>query len=246
MRTLFIILAATLPAFGADDLDIGNSRLAKHTLLPIVGYQYLNGEQRGIDWDLSFRTDQGFGYADSTFYYDGSFRGSEDLEPPTLGLLYRYRYDDKILFQGSAVVVQDRARFTYPLILEFFGFTQRDQIVIERSNTTWLNVGGGYEFKTPLSWITGLAQLDLGYAFREVKRDRAVSERQGSSLKVKILEDENMFTVRGGVDLTLWKNNNLLLQGGLSYAQFFPMESEADPFGGFGWRFSVFPVWSGE
>lgn len=246
MRTFFIILLSTLPAFGADDLDIGNPRLAKHTLLPIVGYQYLNGQQRGVDWDMTFRTYQQDGFADSTFYYNGKFRGEDDLEPPVLGLLYRYRFDEMIVLQASAVVIQDRARFVYPLTLDFFGFTRRDEIVVERGNTSWLNIGAAYDFKTPLTWITGLAQVDVGFATRNIQRHNAIAEGQGADIKVTILEDENMFTVRGGLDFTLWKNDNLILQGGLNYSQFFPIETEVDPFGGLGWRFSVFPVWSGE
>ncbi len=244
MRTLIIILAVTLPAFGADNIDIGSSRQARHTLLPIVGYQYLNREQRGLDWSYNFQVGEEFGYTDSTLFFSDSYRAEDDFKPPVLGLLYRYRLNEQIALQASAAIIQDRANFTYPMIYEFFGFTVRNQISIERKNTNWLNGGVAYEFTTPLSWLSGLAQIDLGYAFRSIKREKSNFDYEGSTLKTTWIEDDKLFTIRGGVDMALWNSENLLLQGGISYAQFFPMESKADPYGGFGWRFSVFPVWS--
>jgi len=225
----------------ADDFEIGSSRSARHTILPIVGYQYQNGVQTGLDWDVTFQTTGEFGFEDSTFHHSGSFRNTDDLEPPILGLLYRYRLNEKMLLQGSAIVIQDRSRREYPVTFEFFGFTQRHQFSIERRNSNWLNAGGAYEFDTPLNWLSGIAQLDLGMAFREIRRE---STMMVDAYELKLVEDEKLFTVRGGVDMTLWKDDNLIMQFGFNYAQFIPMETDADPYGGLGWRFSVFPVWS--
>lgn len=247
MRTFIILLAAAIPAFAANNPDLGNSKQARHTLLPIVGYQYLNGEQRGIDWNLDFHTGENSGFPDSVFHYSGSYRDEDDFSPPALGLLYRFRYNERLLFQASGVVLQDRKNFSYPMFYQFFGFTARTRIEVERRNTSWLNCGAAYEFNTPLKWLTGLAQIDLGYAFRDIIRQRNDLENDNSSsFNVKIVEDDKMFSLRGGVDMTIWRQENLILQLGVSYAQFFPIENDVDSFGGFGWRFSVFPVWSGK
>jgi hypothetical protein len=242
LRTLLALLLLTLPALAADTEDFGNAREAKHTILPIVGYQFANDEDRGIDWERIFLG--GSGFPDTVVVFSGSAQAKLSTKSPVLGALYRYRMNDRFQIEGSMTVIQDRTSFVYPVHTEFYGFLIRSSIKITRQNTAQVAGGACYTFDTPYPWLTGLAQFGAGYAWRDIEYSWGQGEATGIIATIDPLDASKMMTVRGGVDFSIWSDQSLLLQGGMNYTQFIPMDTDAKPFGGIGWRFSVFPLWS--
>lgn len=243
LRVLLVLLAAAAPALATEGELMPGARNAQHVILPFVGYQYLNGEQRGVDWRFDYVTG-GYGLPDSILHFEASPRAERDIKTPVLGLMYRYRFHGDFQVEAAASLLQDRALFTYPVVTDYFGYQFSDSIKVQRRNTTTLTAAACYAFRTPYSWLSGALNFGGGRAWRSIEASWDDGGYSDAYRSFTLLDADQMWVLKGGVDLSFWSGDNLLLQGGLSYTNYFPVDSKLDPFGGIGWRFSVFPIWS--
>ena len=223
-----LILPGWARAEGAKD--------ARHLLLPFIGYQFMNGEQVGAGYNYTQRDPYN---PDTLLVYSGSYAGERSVKSPVFGLLYRYRFNDQIHFEGSLAIVNDGKTLKYPVAIQYYNFNvTRSEVTVQRRNTAMASAGASYDLPIPKEWLGATVRAGVGYAWRKIKVK--------SSLPNAILnatDAERMLTARAGIDVTFWSQSFLVLQGGVSYTRFMPTNG-VDPFGGTGWQFSVFPVWS--
>jgi len=243
LRIALALLLAVAPAFAQDGEIVSSSRNAKHLITPFVGYQALNGEERGLSYAVDINDPS---FPDTTFHFAGSFKGERNANPPVLGIAYRYLATPKMQVEGTFSFLQDKTDFEYPVVLDFYGFRQQRNIAVHRTNMTALNLDGLYfhSFQEPFSWLGGAARLGVGYAWRDITTSWVFNAVSGVNSAIDVKDADQLFSVRAGCDLFFYKTDNLVFQGGMSYAQYFPMGSDLSSFGGFGWRVSVFPIWS--
>jgi hypothetical protein len=242
LRFLIALLLAATPALASDNDTIPGAREARHLIIPFIGYQVLNGEQRGVDYMLAFVLPS----PDTTLNYNGSSRGQNDIKAPVLGLAYRYMLNQRWHLEGTISFIEDHTERTYPVILEVYGYLQNRNIRVQQGNTTALTADVCYVFDTPYKSITAAGRIGAGWAWRSVTAlwEQPLTGVTGVKQSLKAFDPERLWSVRAGVDLVLWSETNLLIQGGVSYTQFIPINSDAKSFGGVGWRFSFFPIWS--
>ncbi len=241
--TRLLLLSVALPALALEADTVSGARDATQLLVPFVGYQFLNSEQRGVDYGLVINDPN---FPDTTFRFSGSFRETRSFKAPALGLAYRYRIAPRMYVEGMFSVLQDRASFKTPLLLNFYAILRNTPITEERSNTTTLGADFLYGFDTPYPWLTGNVRAGFGWAWRTVKVDWLWQNQYNDFVKssVTTIDADQMWSARIGVDGTLWKVNNLLVQGGITFTEYFPVGKSAGSFGGIGWRVGFFPMWS--
>jgi hypothetical protein len=224
-----LILPGWLRAEGAKD--------ARHLLLPYIGYQFMNGEQVGASFYYSTRDSYN---PDTLLVYSGSYAGERSVKSPVFGLLYRYRFNDRIHFEGSLATANDGKTLKYPVAIQYYNFNVISwELTVQRRNTVMASAGASYDLPIPKEWLGATLRAGVGYAWRKVKVKSSLPDAT-----LNFSDAERMLTAKAGIDVTFWSQSFLVLQGGVSYTRFMPTKSGVDPFGGIGWQFSVFPVWS--
>jgi len=212
-------------------------------IVPFVGYQFISGDVTGVDYSVQVNDPS---FPDQMFTFDSSFKRERDYKSPVVGFSYRYRLNDAFRIDGLAAILQDQFTVKYPAIFQVYQFTQSVPMTVVRTNTMLVGADLSYEFDTPLQWLTGAIRGGLGYGFRETHFDWPWLQRSGdyADAKIKIFDATRLMTARFGADGLVWKSDNLLLQAGISYTRFFPLNGDGKSFGGIGWRVGVFPIWS--
>ncbi len=234
---LIILLLAQFAI--AADADIPGSNGARHMILPYVGYQTLDGEEIGYDYSYQ--------------YYDDIFNGfhnvdtSGTLERNTnaavLGLLYRYTPSSLYYGEFSLYTIHDGKNLDHNIryILDYGGFnyTQRTTVEVTRSHTKVAEMNFALTPPTSLNWLTIAIRIGGGYAWREIKHTSKFENEV-----VSIPDSDAMYVIKGGLNLTVWSKKNFIIEGSMFYSNFFDVDGNNDPFGGLGWRVSLFPIWS--
>jgi hypothetical protein len=239
MKQARAVLLTALLLCSAGTVYGGGAREAKHLILPVLGYQSLNGEQIGVDYTAWIYLQ----LFDSTIVVNSSRRSERDARAPMFGLLYRYSPNRQYFGEVTIGVIHDKTTFGYKVEIPVYNFTSVVNTSVSRSNTTILNLDGGYRFQLPVKWVEPAARLGVGYAWRSVKFISPDDPSNTFQITSRIHDAANMLAARAGLDVTLWKESALVATGSLYYQQFYPSGVNTDPFGGFGWRMSFFPVW---
>ncbi len=233
---LFIILAVTVtsatPSF-AEDKESPSMRNSRHVIMPFVGYQMMNGEQVGYDYESYLI------FPDTTI--SESRRVDRDSQYPVVGAAYRYNFKPPFFAELSLGVILNGETITHAGSYTIWTFPVRFNIATSRSNTYIAAISGAGSFNLPVKWLTADVHAGVGYAWRDINVNPSLEFMKPD---IKIVDTEQMLQVNGGFSLNLWRNDLISLKGGLHYTQYLPLDSDIDPFGGIGWQFSLFPVWS--
>ena len=208
---------------------------SKHIILPFLGYQTLDGEKIGYNYSVlsyDFFTDT---------LVTVELEGSEvrNVTVPVLGLAYRYIPSNLFYTEFSLAAIHDGENIKYLVRYDQSGFTTRSTISVTRRNTIVAGLDLVLTPKLVSDWLKTNFRVGGGYAWRKItSRPSRVTET------ISITDAEDMFVIRGGIDLALWRNNNFLIESAFFYSSYIPTDGDNDTFGGFGWKVSVFPAWS--
>jgi len=254
-RFFFVIIIAVLtiglglsPAQAAKKKkDIMQTRRARHIILPLIGYQGMNGEKIDFSYNCVIHVD--WAGLDSTFLSDSTISRERSVEAPMFGLIYRYRPSYDLNCDLTLAVIHDGQSWSHNVIMDVYGNSQILPISISRGNTVFGSVEIGYNLPIPIRWFGLSVNGGLGYAYREIKVHNpwvTFSTQSGTvNLNTENNDAESMLMLRFGGELVLWKQNQMVILGSLYYSQFIPTNDDTDPFGGIGWKMSFFPIWSG-
>jgi len=254
-RFFFVIIIAVLtiglgssPAQTAKKKkDIMQTRRARHIILPLIGYQGMNGEK--IDFSYNCEVRVNWAGMDSTFLSDSTISRERTFEAPMFGLIYRYRPSYDLNCDLTLAVIHDGQSWNHTVIMDVYGNSQILPISISRGNTVFGNAEIGYNLPIPIRWFGLSVNAGLGYAYRKIKVQNQweyYSNRTGSlRLTTENSDAESMLMLRFGGELVLWRQNQMVILSSLFYSQFIPTNDDTDPFGGIGWKMCFFPIWSG-
>ncbi len=237
---LFVILALTLSfassAFAADD-ENPNMRQSRHVIMPFIGYQVLNGEQVGYEYESY--VPQYLFFSDTTI--SASRKIERDSHSPVIGAAYRYNFMPPFFAELSLGVMLNGETIVHAGSYEIWTYPVRFNIGSSRSNTYVAAVSGAGSFNLPLKWLTADVHGGVGYAWREIKVNPSLEFMKPD---IELYDTAQMLRVNGGFNLNLWRGDIIAITGGLQYTHFIPLDTGIDSFGGMGWQFSLFPVWS--
>ena len=237
-RTRAALLAALI-LLSAGAARGEGAREARHLILPILGYQSLNGEQTGLDYTARIYMQ----LFDSTIVVSSSTSGERDVRAPMFGLLYRYSPNQLLFGELTMGVIHDKTTFGYKVEIPIYNFTSVVNTSVSRSNTTIVNLDGGCRVRLPIKWVEPALRAGVGYAWRDVKFVAPDDPTNTFQITSHIHDAGSMLAARAGLDVTLWKESALVATGSLYYQQFYPSGENSNAFGGMGWRMSFFPVW---
>lgn len=242
MRAVPALLLIAALLFGASqtvaqdqDQDPPGVKGARHVVLPYVGYQMINGEQVGYNYsDLYYDFD-----TETVATKDLSERNEVDESIPELGLTYRFVVTNLISAELALSTLENKDVHEYPVSYDASYYTQRSKVSVSKGNTTKLTGGAIVNVPCPIQWLAPAVRVNFGYAWRDVK---ATSPRPNET--VGSIDASDFYVLQGGVDLSIWSDKNMLIEGSMFYTLFMPTDSDLDSFGGIGWGMRVFPVWS--
>jgi len=242
------ISLTTLPARAADD-DIRGARYAPHLILPLLGYQSIDNEMINLTYNVYFNIV--IENIDSyEMNYDSSKTTEHSANSPMLGFVYRFRPNHNLNVDATFAMLHDAASFNYIVYFPIFEYsTQTLEMRVKRSNTLLGVLDVGYNIPLPLKWLGVSVSGGAGYAYRKIESEEF--HQFGINGNITTIADvvntnkqnDGMLLYRGGLDLSFWKNNHLIVMGSVFYTQFQPSNSDIDPFGGIGWKLCLFPVW---
>lgn len=238
MKFLPIIILLLAPFTFAEEVDVPGSLGARHMILPFVGYQALDGEE--------------IGYQYSDKYYDPIFDTYNEIEitgtnerntnAAVLGLLYRYTPSTLFFGELSLYSIHDGKNLTHNIRYtrdEEIDYTYRTFVKVSRSHTRVAEFNLALTPPTTLKWLSAAIRIGGGYAWREI------TSTTGSQSETVIIPDsDSIYLVKGGINLTFWSKKNFIIEGSVFYTNFYDASGDNDPFGGLGWRISLFPIWS--
>ena len=96
--------------------------------------------------------------------------------------------------------------------------------------------------ETGLNFITSSLIIGGGYGKRDIKGEL---DRELTQVGVfKVTDSEELLMTRVGFEAALWNKDNFLMKGSLYYSHMSPLDDRNDAFGGIGWSFGFFPIWS--
>jgi len=241
--TAFLLLVSVESAI-AEDKNV-TSRRSRFLFLPFLGYQSMDGEQIGFNYD--FYQEINFGGLDTIATASGVENSERNVRAPIFGLMYRFRPNYQLNCDATLAIIHDGTSNKHRIDILLFGFTTPLDVSISRGNTVLGMLELGYNIPLPgsligfnMKWLGLSVSGGLGYAFRSVKVHNAYQ----NYLTIDHKNSERMLSMRFNGDLTLWRQDQLVIMGSLFYTQFIPSDSDIDPFGGIGWRIAVFPIWS--
>jgi len=228
-----------------DEIDDVGSRQSRHLIMPMMGYQALNSENMSFTYNAAFHLH--FSGIDTVFYTSGTYNRERNVNEPVFGLVYRFRPSYQFNLDLSLGVIHDGGSQIYEAIIDLWGYKTVEKLSISRSNTTFGTADIGYNLPIPIKFLGLSVSGGIGYAWREVKskNDRYEEDNLGTyTLTTSHLDAESIYLLRAGVDLSLWKSNQMVVMGSVFYTHFMPTDDAIDPFGGIGWKLMIFPIWS--
>lgn len=241
--TAFLFIVSAEPAI-AEDNNV-TSRRSRFLFLPLLGYQSLDGEQIGFNYN--YYEEINFGGMDTIATASGTENSERNVRAPMFGLMYRFRPNYQLNCDATLAIIHDGTSNKHRIDISFFGFTTPLEASISRGNTVFGMLELGYNIPLPASlmginmkWLGLSVSGGLGYALRSVK----VHNDYQDYLTIDHKNSESMLSMRFSGDLTLWRQDQLVIMGSLFYTRFIPSDGDIDPFGGVGWRMAVFPIWS--
>jgi len=219
----------------ADAGEFKDTRGAKHMIIPFIGYQTLDGEEVGYIYSDIF-----YDFLNDTLVdIEAAGSGERNVYVPELGITYRYMPADLLTAELSLSAIHDQDKLEYQIHYEVNEISEKSRISVQRKNTIFTSLSLIVNFRTNVNWLAPSIRLSGGYAWREIS-----VKTHGYRDHASVSDANEFYIVRGGIDLSIWSNNNFLIEGSLYYTQFIPTDSDVDPFGGIGWRIGVFPIWS--
>ena len=247
LLTLISAIVCILPAEARG--EIISTRQAKHLLMPYLGYQALENEKMDFTYHAIFR--YYFAGVDTTFFVDSTLNQERNIKAPMFGLMYSFRPNHMINLDVAAAMIHDGKSYNYQVEIPIFDYSSVYDLYLIRGNTYFGCIDAGYNLPIPVKWFTMTLRGGGGYAWRKVKvrndYESSDSQEDDYGLIISIIQRnaDALYVTRGGLDLTLWRKNQMIITGSLFYTYYTPTDSEIDPFGGIGWRMSFFPVWLG-
>jgi len=224
-----LTIAATASAEGA--------RESRFLILPYLGYQAMDGENVGYAFTARLHH---IYFPDSITYISGSGSGERSINAPVFGLAYRYCHNKLFHCELALAIIHDGTTLKYPIsYYDEYERSRQCELTVERKNSLLGSLDLVYTLPAPVRWFDIGIRAGGGYAWRRIKVRTSSFAVDGSSDDAK-----GMILSRAGIDLTFWKDKQLVFQGSLFYIHFIPTNTEVDPFGGLGWRMSFFPIWS--
>ncbi len=241
--TAFLLIVSAEPAI-AEDNNV-TSRRSRFLFLPLLGYQSMDGEQIGFNYNF-YQEVSSFGM-DTISTASGTENRERNVRVPMFGLMYRFRPNYQLNCDATLAIIHDGTSNKYRIDILFFKRTTSLEVRISRGNTVLGMLELGYNIPLPgslmgvnMKWLGLSVSGGLGYALRSIK----VHNDYQNVLTINHKNSESMLSMRFSGDLTLWRQDQLVIMGSLFYTRFIPSDSDIDPFGGVGWRMAVFPIWS--
>lgn len=243
MQRLLLLALILVPivAVAQDDVPL-NVREARHSIIPFLGYQATYGDQAGLDYSLQVEDPN---FPGEVFGSSYSSHWKFDRKSPVVGLQYRYRITDAISADATVTFFQDRQSRKATSSISAYGYSLAKPIFVLRGNTTAWTIGGSYRLSTPLEWLNADLHGAIGFAYRSLSHRWEWEDTQGYNAVATVTDPTDIFVVRLGADANLWKSDFLVLQGALDYWLYFPNGSGNSSYSGVGYRFGIFPLWSG-
>jgi len=237
--SLVVLLALTASfAFAqSSETDAPKMTTSKHDFVPFIGYQILEGGTRGYNLTFDIKGQK--------YIPDTTISNSEELDyntqAPMVGIGYRYIVNPFFYGEASGGVLLDKKNFSYSVLADFGTFTQRYHVYVSRSHTVFIGADavGTYQI---LNNLRAGVRAGGGYVYRSVTTTTDITAGVGD-MTLKIYDPDKLYKVRGGLELSFFHNDVLMLEGTLLYTQFIPTDSDQKSYGGLGWQFAIFPVW---
>ena len=216
--------------------------------LPFIGYQSVIDEQVGASFYLT-------GVPPPPLKTQFVIQGGDSLErttnAPVIGMAYRYRPLQNIWAEAAFGLILDGETMIYqmsiPVQYGSYSQVQTTELIVSRSNTMFgkLDFIGQLPAIPKWNWLSSGIRVGMGYGAREIKKSSPLASGGGVTyFELNTMDAEQFFTYSIGVNLAFWRENMLLIEGSAFYTRFLPYNSDSDPYGGIGWQFSVFPIWS--
>jgi len=245
---VFFIALLTLPAKAAED-NIRGARYAPHLILPLLGYQSIDNEMINLTYNVYFKI-----VIENIDSLEMSYEGSETTEhsfnSPMLGFVYRFRPNHNLNVDATFAMLHDAASFKYIASFPIFEYsTETLEMTVKRSNTLFGALDVGYNIPLPMKWLGVSVSGGSGYAYHKIESEDHHEKSTNGNISVIAdvvntnKQNDGMLLFRGGLDLSFWKNNHLIIMGSVFYTQYQPSNSDKDPFGGIGWKLCLFPIW---
>jgi len=213
---------------------------SKHSVIPYLGYQVLEGGMVG--YDLTFKVTGQRYFADTTVV--SHEERAHDTHAPVVGIAYRYSPIPMVFGELSTGVMLDKSDFSYKAVVDFYGFKQQYEIKVAQSHTYFLGADIAGYYDLPYNFRVGL-RGGGGYVWRELSMSSNVPAT-GADVTLVVSNPDKMYKVRGGADVMFHRNGILMVEGSFQYTLFIPTDSKQTSFGGLGWQFSLFPLWYGK
>jgi len=234
-----IIFAGSLQAAPNSDLTtMPLAKGARHTLMPFVGYQILEGEQMGFKFSVEVFDPVSFVLV--TVNEDRQFE--HDSKSPEMGLIYRYQTPIRMLkVEAGISLIQDAENYSRSYIIDFGEYTQSGKINISHRNTLVSSLSLVFDIPMGMDGLSSSIFIGSGYGKRSITGNL---DREFVENNLTITDSDELIMARVGLETALWNKENFLLKGSIYYTQMTPMDGRNDQFGGIGWSFGFFPIWS--
>jgi hypothetical protein len=245
---VFFITLFALPVRAAED-NIRGARYAPHLILPLFGYQSINDEMIKFTYDVYFKIVME--NIDSLeMNYEGSETFERSVKTPMLGFVYRFRPNHSLNVDATFAMLWDAATFNYKVSFPILDYsTVLLERTVNRSNSLFGALDLGYNIPMPIKWLGVSVIGGAGYTYRKIESKDHHEESTIGNIYVKAdvvntnKKIDGMLLIRGGLDLSFWKSDHLIIMGSVFYTQYRPSNSDIDPFGGIGWKLCLFPIW---
>ena len=228
---------SALDPTGSESLPM--ARDARHTIMPFIGYQILDGEQMRFKLSDSF-----FDPVSLTFFsVDEDQQFETNAKSPEIGIIYRYKTPLNMLMMEAGVsLIHDAENYKRSYIIQFRDYTDSGSIIINHKNTMVYSLAMIVSVPTGLRWLTSNLSVGGGYAKRDI--NASLGFEPGPNTSFEISDSKELLMTRIGLEFALWNKEKFLTKGSIYYSNMSPLDDRNDAFGGIGWSFGFFPIWS--
>ena len=236
---LGILLVNSLFAVNkTGDISVPMAKNARHTIMPFIGYQILDGEQMGFSFSYEVFDPVGLvlvSVNDEDHYESNS-------KSPEMGLIYRYQTPINMFsIEAGLSLIHDAKNYTRSYLVNFGAYSQAGQVFISHRNTMISSLSFKIDVPTGVKFLSSSIIIGTGYGKRNISGNL---DFDYYNRVLNITDSEELLMSRFGLETSIWNKDNFLLKGSIYYSQMMPLDERNDPFGGIGWSFGFFPIWS--
>ncbi len=236
--TGFLIVNNLQAANNPGSVSVPMAKNARHTIMPFIGYQILEGEQMGYEFSYEVFdpvSNELVSVSDDDQY-------EHDSKSPEMGVIYRYQTPlNSLSIEAGISLMHDADNYRRSYLIDFGAYSQTGEILISHKNTMISSLAFIIDIPTGIKFLSSNIIIGGGYGKRKISGNL---DFEYYNRYLNITDSAELLMTRFGLETSLWHKDNFLLKGSIYYSQMMPLDERNDPFGGIGWRFGFFPIWS--